>query len=125
MRLVAFGDAIAVICAVLVLALALSSTPDLGRADTGELTATAPQLEAVAEHSEGGRKTERSCHPDLSCSPQAIVAAIPVLWEARIRAGDRGRRHALSLAGLIMSVDLPPPRSGTGLQAQIRRYIQA
>ncbi len=117
-------------CAVLALALAVvaimpapghAASPGATSDPTAPLDRAGSIIQTPAHH---GASTQ-SCHPEVDCSPSAIFAAGPSVWKARIRGGKRRLFAAYRPDDLTGFVDLPPPRTGAGLQSRIKRRNRA
>lgn len=121
MRLFGFSDALAAACAILVLLLGLSATPDPVHADPVSAQAEFLMIDSLADaaskHMKGGSETTPSCHPDLTCSPSAVLAIGPLLSEPGVQPGERRQLNPLDLSSFTTPVDLPPPRTGPELQS--------
>lgn len=114
MRVLSFLDAHRGLVAALMIALAVLAAPAPGYADTADvhsdIAAASDDHNAVGGHAAQDGAGNRSCHPDPSCSPAAILMTRPISGAQ----GFRTVRQSLAkttIRGRNAPVHLPPPRT--------------
>lgn len=102
--------------AMLMIVLAVLAAPTPGFADTlgarSGIAAASEDHDVVGWHPAHGGAADRSCHPDPTCSPAAIVVPLPIL-EAQGFEAARQPFAGTAIRGRAAPVDLPPPRTRT------------
>lgn len=113
MRVLSFLAERGGLVAMLMIALAVLAVPTPGLADTpdahSESAVVADNHRAPAGHAAHEGEVNRSCHPDPTCSPAAILMTRPIFGAQ----GFPAARQALAkttIRGRNAPVDLPPPR---------------
>ncbi|SEP21270.1 hypothetical protein SAMN04490248_13914 [Salinihabitans flavidus] len=108
------------LAAMLMIALAVlaATTPAFADAHDShpEIAVVADNHGAIAGHAAHDGAVDRSCHPDPTCSPAAILIARPPFGAA----GYQVARQTLAktrIRGRNAPVDLPPPRVRALLQS--------
>jgi hypothetical protein len=113
MRVLSFLAARGGLLATLMMALAVLATPTQGLADAPdahpEIAVGADSHGASAGHAAHDDTLDRSCHPDPTCSPAAILMTRPI-FKAQGFSSARQLLAGTTRRGRIATVDLPPPR---------------
>lgn len=113
MRVLSFFSGRGGLVAVLMMVLAILAAPTSGLAGTpdahSEIVVVADGDVANAGHAAHEDTLDRTCHPDPTCSPAAILMTRPIFGAQ----GFRSVRQPLAkteIGGRNAPVDLPPPR---------------
>ncbi|KAA0909729.1 hypothetical protein FLO80_20200 [Aquicoccus porphyridii] len=114
MRVLSFFVARGGLVAMLMIALAVLAAPAPGLACTldahSEIVVVADNHGVIAGHAAHDGAVNRSCHPDPTCSPAAILMTRPI-FEAQGFQAARQRLAGTTIRGRNAPVDLPPPRT--------------
>ncbi|MCE8008305.1 MULTISPECIES: hypothetical protein [Paracoccaceae] len=112
MRVLSFFSARGGLVAVLMMVLAILAAPTSGLAGTPDAHSeiVADGDVANAGHAAHEDTLDRSCHPDPSCSPAAILMTRPLFGAHGFRA-VRQPLAKTAIGGRNAPVDLPPPRA--------------
>jgi len=114
MRVPSFSPARGCLVAVLMIALAVFAAPTPGVADTpdahSEIAVVADSHGASGGHAARDDTLDRTCHPDPTCSPAAILFIRPSFGASGYQAARRPLAKA-TIRGRNAPVDLPPPRT--------------
>ncbi|WP_158547812.1 hypothetical protein [Rhodosalinus sediminis] len=115
------------LAAMLMIALAVFATPTSGLAGTpdahSEIVVVANSDVANAGHAAHEDTPDRSCHPDPTCSPAAILVTRPIFGAQGFRA-VRQPLAKTAIGGKNAPVDLPPPRVWDMSQPNTLKYPQ-
>jgi len=113
--------------AMFMIALAVLANPAPGPADTPDarfdIAVVWDNHSAGARHAAHDGAVDRSCHPDPTCSPAAILMTRPI-FEAQ---GFQATRHPIAettIRGRNAPVDLPPPRPWAVSRPYTPKYPQ-
>lgn len=113
MRVPSFLGARGGLVAMLMMALALLAVPTPGLADTPDahsgIAVGADNDGASDGHAADDDTLDRSCHPDPTCSPAAILVTRTIFAAQGFRAA-RQPPAKTTINGRNAPVDLPPPR---------------
>lgn len=114
MRSTSFFVVIRGLLAMLMIALAILAAPTPGLAGTPDARSAVAMAAdgdfARASHPAHEKTHGRSCHPDPSCAPAAILTTGPVFGAQGVRAA-RQPFAKTSVRRRNAPVDLPPPRA--------------
>ena len=127
MRVLSVFFARQVLVAVLMMALAILAAPSPGLAGTPDAhSAIGVGVDGAgvsAGHAAHEDTRDRSCHPDPTCSPAAILMTRPIFGAQGFRA-VRQPLAKTAIGGKNAPVDLPPPRVWDMSQPNTPKYPQ-
>lgn len=113
--------------AVLLMALAVLAAPTRSFAEAShahsEITLGADSDGASAGDAAHDDTHDRSCHPDPSCSPAAILMTKPIFGTHGFRVGRQPHAET-TIRGRNAPVDLPPPRRWAISRPDTPKYPQ-
>jgi hypothetical protein len=113
MRVLSFFSARDGLFAMLMIALAVLAAPAPGLADApdahSEIALVADSFGVMARKAVHDDTLDRSCHPDPTCSPAAILMTRPSFGARGYQAARRPLAKT-TIRGRHAPVDLPPPR---------------